>query len=446
MTSVSSSNTPSAGALDPVRIGAWDNAGTQVYTEFFDGHIDSVRITYGTARYTVDTTYTIPDADFPEAAGGGGAADVGYVYAFNPEGFTAVAATADNNYEHDYFLINNDPIKTPTASEYAVEIDVNPDIGAGTGLGGMCFLRTNLVGTPSTDADDCQQWMVELDYANDLVQIVKKDASGVAAPDNLVGNTVVFTTLTGSAMTTGTKYILKAQFDTTQITVWVQSGGVDYQAFQFDMSTAELAQFTSGSAGLHMRAAFPNDDQYRFYNFSTGPVGTISAPDFDISPIEVNRYVAFNYEEGTWTMGKLARSAWADRSPVREKAYAAGLDGYLYQHETGTDANNTAMSAYIESYDMEIPQAGESLMHVDQLVPDFLELEGTVNMYLSGKKYPQDLNRIVKGPYPVIPGVRKISTRIRARQISLKIESTTKGDKWRMGTIRGRAGAHGKRG
>jgi hypothetical protein len=441
MTTVASSNTPSAGALDPVLIGAWDNASNQIYTEFFDGHIDSVRITYGTARYAVDTTYTIPDADFPEAAGGGGPADIGYVYNFNSGGYTERVPTADNSYEHDYFLTNADPILTPLESEYAVEMDVNPDIGAGTGSAGLLFLRTDATGTPLTDADDCYEWMVELDYNAQLVRVLKKEAAAPTNPDNLVSNTIDFTTLTGSAMVTDQKYIISVQFDTPQITVWVDG----FQAFQFDMSAAELAQFTSGTAGLHA-APDTAGDQYRFYNFASGPLGTITAADFDISPIEVNRYVAFNYEEGTWTIGKLARSAWADRSPQLEKAYAAGLDGYLYQHETGTDDNGAAMTAYIESFDFEIPQAGENLMHVDQLVPDFLELEGTVNLYLSGRKYPQDLNRITKGPYPVQAGVRKLSTRIRARQVALRVESTTTGDKWRLGTIRGRAGAHGKRG
>ena len=404
--------------------------------------VDDTRVSTGGSQYNLNSgsTYTVPTTTLPAPGAGGGSGNIGYVYNFNSGGYTERVPSADNNYEHDYFLTNADPILTPMQSEYAVEIDVNPD-HAGTGSAGLLFLRTDATGDPNTDADDCYQWMVELDYTNDLVRILKKEAAAPAAPDNLGGNTVDFTTLTGSAMATGQKYIITVQFDTPTITVWVDGN----QAFQFDMSVAELAQFTSGTAGLH---AAPDTvgDQYRFYNFASGPVGTVSAADFDISPIEVNRYVAFNYEEGTWTIGKLARTAWADRSPQLERAYAAGLDGYLYQHETGTDDNGAAMTAYIESYDMEIPQAGEELMHVDQLIPDFLELEGTVNLYLTGRKYPQDPNRISKGPYPVQAGVRKLSTRIRARQVALRVESTTTGDRWRMGTIRGRAGPHGKRG
>jgi hypothetical protein len=406
-----------------------------------DGVVDHTRITNSTVgRYGTASTVTIDDP-YPTVHVPGGPADIGYVYNFNASGFTEVAATADNNYEHDYFLTNADPILTPTLSEYAVELDVNPDIGVGSGRAGLCFLRTNLIGTPETDGDDAQQLMAEIDYTNNQISVWKKTASGVAAPANQAVNTISFTTVTGSAITTGQKYIIKAQFNTPQVTIWVD----DNQAFQFDLDATELTQFASGTAGLHQTPG-SEDDMYRFYNFATGPLGTITASDFDISPIEVNSYVAFNYEENTWTIGKLARSAWADRSPVLEKAYAAGLDGYLYQHETGTDDNGAAMTAFIESFDFEIPNAGEFLMHVDQLIPDFLELEGTVDLYLSGRKYPQDPNRITKGPYTVQTGVRKLSTRIRARQVALRVESTTTGDKWRMGTIRGRAGPHGRRG
>ena len=218
------------------------------------------------------------------------------------------------------------------------------------------------------------------------------------------------------------------------------------QVWQFNLSTAEGALYSGGSSGFHAAAATTMDDEVQFYNLAMGPLGCLTAADFDISPIEVNRYVAFSYEEGTWITGKMARTAWADRSPLLEKPYAAGTDGYLYQHETGTDDNGAAMAAFIQSFDMEVPDAGEELMHIDQLIPDFLTLEGSVDVYLTGRKYPQDVNRMSKGPYTVSQGTRKLSTRIRARQVALRIESNATGDKWRMGTWRGRAGAHGKRG
>ena len=149
--------------------------------------------------------------------------------------------------------------------------------------------------------------------------------------------------------------------------------------------------------------------------------------------------------KATWTIGKLARTAWHDRSPVLEKAYATGADGFIYQHETGVDDNGAAMACFVESFDMEIGE-GEELMHVDQLIPDFLTLEGSIDVSLTGKKYPGVLARIEKGPYTVSPGTRKLSTRMRARQVALKVSSSNIGDKWRMSHWRGRAGPHGRRG
>lgn len=160
---------------------------------------------------------------------------------------------------------------------------------------------------------------------------------------------------------------------------------------------------------------------------------------------EITSYVALNYEEGSWHTGELVRTAWADRSPVLSKPYAAGTDGYLYKHETGVDAAGAAMTASLASYDLEIGM-GEELVHVDQLVPDFLELEGSVRITFNGRKYPQATALISKGPYVVQPDTRKISTRMRARQVSVELLSDQVGDRWRMGTLRARAGAHGKRG
>jgi hypothetical protein len=366
---------------------------------------------------------------------------IGYSYVFNSGGWTEITNTADNGYAYDYVLTNSEPLITPREAEYAIEFAFNGLGGAATRWGGMSFLRTEITGTVDTTADDAQAIYIEADFFTDAIRIRKKNASGVkSVMDNDPGATT-FTAVSAAAVQ-DTKYIFTVSVNLLVITVYLD--GV--QVWQFNLSTAEGQLYLGGSFGFHAEPAATIEDEFKFYNISAGPLGVLTAADFDISPIEVNRYVAVNYEEGSWTTGKMARTAWADRSPLLEKAYAAGADGYLYQHETGTDDNGSAMVASIESYDMEIPNAGEQLMHVDQLIPDFLTLEGSVDVYLTGKKYPGVLNRSEKGPYPVVPGTRKLSTRMRARQIAIRVESTGTGDKWRMGHWRGRAGPHGKRG
>ena len=369
-----------------------------------------------------------------------GSGTIGYEYTFNSSsGFTTITNTVDNGYEYDYVLTNDEPILTPTECEWAVEFAFESGQAASR-WSGMVFLRTEITGTPDTTSDDAQGIYIEADIFTDTIRVRKKNASGVKSVLDNDPGLYTFTAISAAAVA-DTKYTLTAQFDTPNLTLWLD----DVQVWQIALSTPELALYTGGSAGLHMEPAATAESSIRFYNFAVGPVGVLTAQDFDISPIEVNRYAMFNYEEGTWATGMLSRTAWADRSPQFEKAYAASADGYLYEHETGTDADGVAMSSYIESFDMEIPNAGEELMHVDQLIPDFLTLEGSVTVNLTGRKYPA-AERITKGPYAVDATTRKVSTRIRARQVAVKVSSSGTGDKWRMGNWRGRAGPHGKRG
>jgi hypothetical protein len=45
-------------------------------------------------------------------------------------------------------------------------------------------------------------------------------------------------------------------------------------------------------------------------------------------------------------------------------------DGYLYNHETGTSDNGSAMTSFIESSPGEIPNTGQNLYLVDKVIPD----------------------------------------------------------------------------
>jgi hypothetical protein len=255
-------------------------------------------------------------------------------------------------------------------------------------------------------------------------------------------------------------------YTSTDATSWTQiasapgsvaaspSGGhyiaTSFSNIHFSTDLVNWTQFTGTFTSSQLVPVFTND---RFWAVGAdellilvaGPLTVGGSEPLAQATSEITSYVAFNYEEGSWQTGELVRTAWADRSPVLNKPYAAGTDGYLYKHETGVDAAGAAMTASLASYDLEIGM-GEELVHVDQLVPDFLELAGSVKITFNGRKYPQATALISKGPYVVQPDTRKISTRMRARQVSVELLSDQVGDRWRMGTLRARAGAHGKRG
>ena len=63
--SAAHANNPSTLGGVEVTVGAYDNLGSQVFTQEFDGHIDSIRLTVGANRYGF-ASYTVPDADYSE--------------------------------------------------------------------------------------------------------------------------------------------------------------------------------------------------------------------------------------------------------------------------------------------------------------------------------------------------------------------------------------------
>jgi hypothetical protein len=167
------------------------------------------------------------------------------------------------------------------------------------------------------------------------------------------------------------------------------------------------------------------------------------------SSSENDSYVTFNYREQVWTYGILSRTAWNDHG-VREYPQAAATDGYLYDHEYGTDDGSTnppsALNAYIESSPIDI-QDGERFSFIRRLIPDvtFINSSNTprLDMVLKTQNYPG--SNYVDGPtsdvirtatVPVEQYTRVKDVRLRGRSIILRIESNRIGTCWRLGSPR----------
>lgn len=158
---------------------------------------------------------------------------------------------------------------------------------------------------------------------------------------------------------------------------------------------------------------------------------------------ELDRYVIFNYAEKLWYYGTMDRTAFADTSPFYDLPYAVDASGYLYKHELGTDDNTSAMTAYVESYDVEIGN-GTNMMEIDEAIPDFDSLTGDVAVLFKGRRYPQ-ATQYENGPFTVTSSTERFNPRMKARQIAIRVTSDSVGDAWRMGPWRLRTMPHGKR-
>ena len=165
----------------------------------------------------------------------------------------------------------------------------------------------------------------------------------------------------------------------------------------------------------------------------------------------LDRYVVYNYEEGTWVIGNLTRTCWLDEGifPDPKATYSSSDVGYLYDHETGNDADGSAMTdVFIESSDFDIDPAGDQFQFISKIIPD-IKFTGsgstgtggqTAEIVLKKRNYPgEDLTTAVTGS--CTSNTTKIDTRVRGRQAVLRIQSndddTTKtGMSFRVGAMR----------
>ena len=178
----------------------------------------------------------------------------------------------------------------------------------------------------------------------------------------------------------------------------------------------------------------------------------------------VDRYAVYNYMEKIWYYGTMGRSAWMDASVISHLPIAADdVNKKLMYQENGTDdvSTNVAMpiTSYITSAEFDLDD-GHNFSFVWRMLPD-ITFRGSsaanpaVTMYLlpltnSGSGYNNNTstnsNQSVAdqssaaitrtGTYPVEQFTGQVYTRVRGRQLSIKVESTALGVQWQLGAPR----------
>jgi hypothetical protein len=172
----------------------------------------------------------------------------------------------------------------------------------------------------------------------------------------------------------------------------------------------------------------------------------------------IDRYVVYNYMERIWYYGNMARTAWFDAG-LRDYPQAATYSNNLVNHEFGNDDNTSgipvAINAYIESAEFDI-QDGHNIGFVWRILPD-ITFSGTsstntnpsvtmtlIPMMNSGSGYnsPQSQGgsssaAVTRTSTAVIEQFTgQIYTRVRGRQMILKVESSDLGSAWQLGAPR----------
>mgnify|MGYP003341435643 FL=1 len=179
---------------------------------------------------------------------------------------------------------------------------------------------------------------------------------------------------------------------------------------------------------------------------------------------EIDRYVVFNYLENIWYYGQLERTAWID-SGVFNNPLALD-NGWVYQHESGTDdgqplgAAPLPIESYIKSADIDIDD-GDKFMLIRRVIPDvnFVGSE-TLNPVTGATIVPEaditvgvrnfpgaaqaTVNQegqttdatIVTATATIDQYTNQVFIRARGRQMNFKISSDTVGTQWQLGLPR----------
>jgi hypothetical protein len=168
------------------------------------------------------------------------------------------------------------------------------------------------------------------------------------------------------------------------------------------------------------------------------------------SSSENDRYVVWNYTNNLWYYGTLPRTAWLDRG-IKNYPVAASSDKYLYNQELGLDDGSTepasAISSYIESSQVDIGQ-GDRFSFVSRIIPDISFTTSTVsspsaNLILKSRNYPganyeqTDTSGVTQtSSSPIELYTEKADVRLRGRSMTLRVESSSTGVQWKLGTPR----------
>lgn len=148
---------------------------------------------------------------------------------------------------------------------------------------------------------------------------------------------------------------------------------------------------------------------------------------------EIDRYVKVNWDDWSWDVGTLARTAGIDKQ-VFPYPIMAGTDGVLYAHETGVDDDEAAMNEYIVSSPFQIGEGGTNF-DILAIIPDFKTLTGEGTLTLITREYPQKaavetsagtIDSTTESLHPVASG----------RQAAYKWATSATGTNWRLGVMR----------
>lgn len=159
---------------------------------------------------------------------------------------------------------------------------------------------------------------------------------------------------------------------------------------------------------------------------------------------ENDREAVYNWTEKCWYPSSMARESGLDTN-VFYDVPVAFKDGRMFLHETGVDLeDDDPMVSFTESFEGEIAMgAYDMLLH--ELIPDFERLEGSLDVTVFGRNFPQEPREELDAVTMDINTATLQDVGFCKRNIGFHVESHEVGDDWRMNNWRVSVGPYGKR-
>jgi len=196
---------------------------------------------------------------------------------------------------------------------------------------------------------------------------------------------------------------------------------------------------------------FNQSQSYQFFGYVNKEFDEVGWFYCSSGSDSIDRYVTYNYEENSWAIGQLSRTAWVDEG-IFANPIAAGKSSstpYLYSHEIGNDDDGSAMtSVYIQSGDFDLGD-GEDFQFIKRMIPDvkFTGSGGSgqaISAVLKVRNYPGD-SFTTDQTTSFTGSTTKIDMRARGRQAALRFEAEDSGVGFRLGRNRLDMQPNGKR-
>ena len=183
-------------------------------------------------------------------------------------------------------------------------------------------------------------------------------------------------------------------------------------------------------------------------------------PSVTDNETEISRYVIYNYEENSWSIGSLERYSWLSAG-VLDKPLAAGEESTtkrIYEHEKGFNNDESAMDGvFVESADIDITD-GDRFVFLKRILPDILFVNDTgtsqnpaINVVVKRRDF-NNQTLATDSTTQITASSTFGSLRSRARQFVLRFESDDdntdsdrKNYKWRLGSTRVEVQPSGRR-